>query len=117
MRLAIILPLLALSACAAPRAATPAAALSPPAPACADPLDVEDYQATPGFGCATLANLQAMIADPRDLVTGAEPGPPRGDAAMAAAGRHRAGETKALPATQTTGGSAGGAASGGAAQE
>ena len=48
------------------------------------------------FGCATEANLHAIIADPHDLERGQTPTPEQGDPAIAAAARYRLGEVKAL---------------------
>lgn len=97
MRLACIsLSALTLAACAhAPLPALRAADLND-GPSCAR----TGYDAQPsgaGFGCATTANLAAMVADPADLTRGREPGPPQGDAAFAAAARHRSGAGPGLP--------------------
>ncbi|MFC3068844.1 CpaD family pilus assembly lipoprotein [Phenylobacterium soli] len=64
------------------------------------------------FGCATEANLRAMIADPADLQEGRPLAPGQGDAAFAAAHRHRTGTVKTLNAAGQ-GGAGGGAAGGG----
>jgi pilus assembly protein CpaD len=45
------------------------------------------------FGCATAANLAAMVADPRDLALGRSLGAAQGDPAVAAVERYRAGKT------------------------
>lgn len=75
-------------------AAACAAALS----ACAtDSAPVPTAGACAGFGCASARNLEAMAADPADLAQGVELAPASGDAAVAAARRHRTGETKPLP--------------------
>jgi hypothetical protein len=50
-----------------------------------------------GYGCATQANLAAMVANHADLIQGEDPTPPFGDAALAAAQRHRQGQAKAMP--------------------
>jgi pilus assembly protein CpaD len=43
------------------------------------------------FGCASAANLAAMVADPRDLLVGRELEPASGDAALTAIARYRQG--------------------------
>jgi pilus assembly protein CpaD len=43
------------------------------------------------FGCASAANLAAMVADPRDLMVGRALKPASGDAAVAAIARYRQG--------------------------
>jgi pilus assembly protein CpaD len=48
------------------------------------------------FGCADAANLAAMIADPRDLVTGRTMGAQTGDAALAPIHRYRTGKIPVL---------------------
>ena len=48
------------------------------------------------FGCATAANLAAMIADPRDLTRGREFEATGGDPAVAALQRYRIGKTTRL---------------------
>ena len=48
------------------------------------------------FGCATAANLTAMIADPHDLVAGRAMGPETGDIALAPIHRYRTGKIPAL---------------------
>jgi len=60
------------------------------------PMGNLDEPVIPDLGCATEANLRAMIADPRDLAGGARPTPASGDAAFAAAARHRTGQDKPL---------------------
>lgn len=85
-----------LAACAMdqepPRPAT-AAGLTP----CMQrPMAGADEPVIPDLGCATQANLRAMIADPRDLDSGRAATPASGDAAFAAAARHRAGRDKPL---------------------
>jgi hypothetical protein len=55
--------------------------------------------AEPVFGCANALNLRLMVADPRDLERGAALAPASGDAAFAAAERHRLGEVKPLGAS------------------
>ncbi|ANK81124.1 CpaD family pilus assembly lipoprotein [Minwuia thermotolerans] len=52
------------------------------------------------FGCATLANLAAMVAEPSDLDAPKEAGPPRGEAAWRDAERHRKGERAELDREQ-----------------
>ena len=49
------------------------------------------------FGCATAANLAAMVADPHDLLIGRSMGPPSGEPALAAMQRYLAGKTTQLP--------------------
>lgn len=101
---ALLLATAGLAACAhdLPPAAGPTLAEAAP---CAE-LGMADEAgvAGPGYGCATLANLRAMVADARDLEIGVEASPPRGDAAFAAAARHRAGKPKPLPADTGTSG-------------
>jgi pilus assembly protein CpaD len=67
------------------------------------------------FGCADATNFSLMVADPRDLVVGRSPGPPRGDAALYGYARYRNGKP-AKPDTGATSGSfgfsSGGASSG-----
>ena len=95
---AALLPTLALAGCATPPAAPAQAQATAPCVAGAD-LRAGGFAPVPGFGCATAANLALMVADPRDLEGGAEPGDPAGDAALAAVRRHQAGETRPLPST------------------
>src|SRR5204863_5964088 len=91
--------LLSLAACAHDGKLTLAEG-PPPAAAChARPFEGEDGPSPiSGFGCATEANLRAMIIDSRDLEQGADLPAPSGDAAVAAARRHRLGEVKPLVA-------------------
>lgn len=49
------------------------------------------------FGCATEANLGMMVAEPRDLLAGRQPGPPDAEPALRAIRNYRAGRTVALP--------------------
>jgi pilus assembly protein CpaD len=56
------------------------------------------------FGCADATNLGLMVADPRDLVVGRSPGPPRGDPALNGYARFRNGKP-AKPDTTITSGS------------
>jgi len=67
------------------------------------------------FGCADATNLGLMVADPRDLVVGRSPGPPRGDPALYGYARFRNGKP-AKPDTASTSGSfsSSGSGSGGA---
>jgi type IV pilus biogenesis protein CpaD/CtpE len=58
----------------------------------------------PQLGCATEANLAAMVADPRDLTEGRALSPATGDRALAALLRDQSGERKPLPATPSTSG-------------
>jgi type IV pilus biogenesis protein CpaD/CtpE len=70
-------------------AAADAACVPPQLPAAdlGDPI--------PGFGCATEANLRAMLVNPADLEAGAPAtSAPSGDAAIAPAARHRLGQVK-----------------------
>jgi hypothetical protein len=73
---------------------------APPAGVVGDPCDApvnrNEADLVEGLGCATQSNLRAMIADPADLQRGVRPTPPRGDAAFAAAHRHRLGQVKPL---------------------
>lgn len=57
-----------------------------------------DSQNTPGvnFGCATTSNLGMMVANPRDLIRGQEPGASDGAAVSGAIQRYRAGKTREL---------------------
>jgi type IV pilus biogenesis protein CpaD/CtpE len=98
---ALILTLV-LAGCATPPA--PAAEARPTA-ACSAGAELRagGFAPLPGFGCATAANLALMVADPRDLQRGAEPGDPAGDAALAAVRRHQAGEARPLPSPADAG--------------
>lgn len=96
--LPLLLAGLALAGCAQTRKLTtipPSVVVS-----CADRpygfLDPRDGETD--YGCATARNLAAMAASPQDLEGGAEPAPPKGDAALLAVQRHAKGEAKALPA-------------------
>ena len=57
-----------------------------------------DSENTPGanFGCAITSNLGMMVANPRDLLRGRNPGPSDATAVSAAIARYRAGETRDL---------------------
>ena len=76
------------------------------------------------FGCATLTNLDLMVADPRDLVIGRDMGPESADHAGLAIQRYREGKTAPLPGitagstynvnVNASGGNAGGGGSSGA---
>jgi type IV pilus biogenesis protein CpaD/CtpE len=55
------------------------------------------------FGCANLANLAAMVADPADLDHGRPLAPLAGDPAVAAVARYRTGLVTPLPASGTDG--------------
>jgi pilus biogenesis lipoprotein CpaD len=61
-----------------------------------------DNPPSSNFGCSTVTNLEAMVADPRDLVQGESGG--KTDAVMtdAAIARMRTDKVKTLPQTQTT---------------
>ena len=69
------------------------------------------------YGCSTANNLAAMVADPRDLVTGRPLPPESGDAALAALHRYRTGKVLPLAdesasgSAQTGGGAGAGASS------
>lgn len=54
------------------------------------------------FGCATAANLGAMVANPRDLVIGRDPGPADANTGAAAVDRYRRGAIR-VPANPGTG--------------
>jgi hypothetical protein len=80
-----------------------AAAAQPPPPppvsnwpGCGAPPDHSSPDPQLPFGCATEANLRAMIANPADLDHGAPTTPERGDSAVVAATRYRLGEVKPL---------------------
>jgi pilus assembly protein CpaD len=70
------------------------------------PPDCPDWTASPqsdhdnlpasNYGCATATNLGLMLADPRDLLVGREPGPADADPALAAVTRYRTGQTKPI---------------------
>ncbi len=53
------------------------------------------------FGCATETNLGMMVAQPRDLVVGRQPGPPDADPALQAIQNYRAGKPIILPDDST----------------
>ncbi|MFO1190293.1 MAG: CpaD family pilus assembly lipoprotein [Alphaproteobacteria bacterium] len=84
-------------------------------PNCPDwskPAD-RDHGNTPhsNFGCATAANLGAMVARPRDLVEGRDPGPYDARALVRGVDKYRDGQapkTPALPSIVISGGAAGG---------
>lgn len=84
-----------------------------PDPGCTTPAVRTDPEPVLRFGCATGANLRAMVADPADLERGRASTPPQGDAAVAAAKRHREDQVKPLIAGADSGS---GAAQGGAGQ-
>jgi pilus assembly protein CpaD len=72
------------------------------------------------FGCATETNLGMMVANPRDLLVGRQPGPPDADPALHAIQNYRAGKPIQLPDDSTgqstptaSGGSPGASAGGG----
>lgn len=72
-------------------------------PACPDysrPGIGHDNGPGSNFGCATLANLAAMVAEPADLDAPKVAGPPRGEAAWRDAERHRKGERAELSREQ-----------------
>jgi len=87
-----------LAACATDDGPPPSAATAGLSPCMQRPMAGADQPVIPDLGCATQANLRAMIADPRDLDGGARPTPASGDAAFAAAARHRTGQDKPLSA-------------------
>ncbi|HEX3700478.1 MAG TPA: CpaD family pilus assembly lipoprotein [Phenylobacterium sp.] len=84
----------------APAPAQPAGVVGDP---CDAPVNRDEADAVEGLGCATRSNLRAMVADPADLVRGAPATPPRGDAALAAAHRHRLGQVKPLEDATSSG--------------
>jgi hypothetical protein len=95
--LAALLSAAGLAACATDRGPPPhAVATSGLRPCVQRPLAGDDEPVIPDLGCATEANLRAMIADPRDLAGGRPLTPAQGDAAFAAAARHRTGQDKSL---------------------
>jgi pilus assembly protein CpaD len=49
------------------------------------------------FGCATATNLGLMVAQPRDLLVGRQPGPPDADPELHAIQNYRAGKPITLP--------------------
>ena len=69
-----------------------------------------DYGNTPmsNLGCATTANLGAMIADPGELIRGRTPGPADAEGSSGSIQRYRAGKIKPLQTLTTDGGAAGG---------
>ncbi|HEV2530416.1 CpaD family pilus assembly lipoprotein [Phenylobacterium sp.] len=85
-----------LAACATDHGPPPAVGAAGLSPCVQRPLGSADEPVIPDLGCANQANLRAMIADPRDLDGGARPTPASGDAAFAAAARHRTGQDKPL---------------------
>jgi len=89
-----------LAAAALSGAALAQPAPQPPAadhwPGCSAPPDRSSPDPQLPFGCATEANLRAMIADPADLQRGAPTTPERGDPAIQAAARYRLGAVKPL---------------------
>jgi hypothetical protein len=87
------------------------AAMAQPVPGCDQPAARTDPDPMLRFRCASEANLRAMIADPRDLQRGRDDTPATGDAAFAAASRHRLGEVKSIETEGKTGPSQGGAKS------
>lgn len=75
------------------------------------------HDADLNIGCATAHNLGVMVADPRDLVVGRDPGPADGQRGAAAMERYRKGQDKPLmreqagtlaPAASSGGGNGGG---------
>jgi hypothetical protein len=99
MRLAWLLALLigaGPAACATDQGPPPPAAATGLTPCMQRPMADADEPVIPDLGCATQANLRAMIADPRDLDGGRPATPASGDAAFAAAARHRTGRDKPL---------------------
>jgi hypothetical protein len=89
---------LALTALAGSALAQPAP--QPPAadhwPGCSAEPDRSSPDPQLPFGCATEANLRAMIANPADLERGAPTTPARGDPAILPAARYRLGAVKPL---------------------
>lgn len=105
-------PMLALFLAAIAGSATTPGARAEPRPAPVDPCARAAMRSDPApvlpFGCATEANLGAMVADPADLQQGRASTPGRGDAAFAAAKRHRLGQVKPLIGAAGSQGGAGG---------
>lgn len=68
-----------------------------------------DYSNTPmsNHGCATTANLGAMIADPGELIQGRQPGPADAENSAGAIRRYRADQIKPLRAIGTSDGGGG----------
>lgn len=104
-RLVSLAALLALGACASPGLDRHDFALGPDPSegrACAERSmpDLGGPDPVAGFGCATEANLRAMLANPEELHRPATPTPPSGDAAFEAARRHRTGTEKPLPVSE-----------------
>jgi pilus assembly protein CpaD len=60
-------------------------------------------QPSSNYGCADATNLGLMVADPRDLVIGRDLGPQEGNVGLYAVERYRAGNTKLLAPTQSSG--------------
>jgi pilus assembly protein CpaD len=76
------------------------------APNCPDwrkPADADRGNTTlSNHGCATVSNLGAMVANPRDLVRGRKMGPADGDAAALGIKRYKAGEIIPLESETTS---------------
>ena len=94
--LAALLTAAGLAACATDHGPPPPAKTSGLSPCMQRPMASADEPVIPDLGCANQANLRAMIADPRDLDAGRPLAPAQGDAAFAAAERHRTGQDKSL---------------------
>jgi len=89
-RLAACPLLLAIAGCASGHPPAPVhVAQTPPCAPQVEPL-AGGPGPIPGFGCATLANLRAMVADPRDLDGGRAETPVQGDGGLMAIRRHEA---------------------------
>jgi hypothetical protein len=74
------------------------------APACLGEgiRDIPGGALLPPPGCANAANLEAMVADPADLLRGRRPGPADGAAAALAIERYRQGLVTPLQTTPAT---------------
>lgn len=74
-------------------------------PACPDWTGVggvtHDNRVSRNWGCANAVNLGLMVANPRDLAAGRDPGVGDGEALVLAIQRYRAGETKPLMGSTT----------------
>jgi pilus assembly protein CpaD len=82
------------------------------APVCPDWSHVSwanfQNETSSNFGCATSADLAAMVADPRDLAVGRPLSSTPGEAASLPIERYRAGITPRLPSASTESGGGGG---------
>lgn len=94
LRLLAGLAVAALAGAAA--AQTPAHPAGTNWPGCSAPPDHSSPDPQLPFGCASEANLRAMIADPADLERGTPTAPARGDRAIVPAARYRRDAVKPL---------------------